>query len=72
LPPRRCQAAADVTLSRCRHHRSLHAAALTLLSLRCAPPQHFPLPPPPLMLQPLPRRRQAAANIAMLRCRHRR
>jgi hypothetical protein len=38
---------------------------------RCAPPQCFALPPPPLTLPPPPCRRQASANVALLRCRHR-
>jgi hypothetical protein len=54
---RRRQAAADVTMSRCRHRRSHRAAATALPPSRCAPP--------------LQRRRQAAANVALSRCRHR-
>ncbi len=49
---------------RCRHHHSFCAAATALLPLRCAPLLCFVVPPPPLTLLPLPRRRQAAANIA--------
>jgi hypothetical protein len=72
LPPRRRQAAANVTLSRCRHHHSICAAEIALPPSRCAPPQRFALPSPLLTL-PLPlRRRQAADNVALLRCRHRR
>jgi hypothetical protein len=56
--PRRRQAAADVTMSRCRHRRSHRAAATALPPSRCAPPPQ--------------RRRQAAANVAQSRCRHRR
>jgi hypothetical protein len=47
--PRCRQAAADVTMSRCRHRRSHRAAAIALPPSRCAPtPQ---------------RRRQAAADV---------
>jgi hypothetical protein len=60
----------DVTLSRCRHRRSIHAAATILPPSRCAPPPHFALQPPPLTLPPLPRCRQAATNVAMARCCH--
>jgi hypothetical protein len=70
LPPRcrRHQAATDVTLSRCRHHRSIRAAATALPPSRCAPPPRFALLPPPLTLPP--RRRQASADVALARCRH--
>ncbi len=66
----RCrQAAADVTLLRCRHRRSLHAAATALPPLRCAPPPRFALLPLPLTLPlpppPPPCRRHAAANAAL-------
>jgi len=53
-------AAADVKLLRCRHRRSLHAAATALPPLRCAPPPRFALPPLPLM-PPCCRRRRAVA-----------
>jgi hypothetical protein len=69
--PRRGQAADDVTMSRCRHHRSHCAAIAALPPLHCAPPPRFALPPPPLMLPPPQRRRQAATNVALSRCRHR-
>ena len=72
LPPRRRQAAADVVLSRCRHRRSICAATTALLPARCAPPPRFALPPPPLTLPPPPCRRQASADVALSRCRHRR
>jgi len=72
LPPRRRQAAADVVLSRCRHRRSICAATTALLPARCAPPPRFALPPPPLTLPPPPCRRQASADVALARCRHRR
>jgi hypothetical protein len=65
-------AAADVALSRCPHHRSLRAAATALPPLRCAPPPRFALLPLLLTLPPLRHRRQAAANVALLRCCHRR
>ncbi len=71
-PPRRCQAATDVRLSHCRNRRSIRAAAIALLPLRCASPQRFVLPPPPQTLPLPPHRRQAAANVALSRCRHRR
>ena len=38
---------------RCRHYRSLRAAATALPPSRCAPPPRLALPPPPLPL-PLP------------------
>ncbi len=41
-------AAANVGLPRCRHCRSLRAAATALPPSRCAPPPRFALPPPPL------------------------
>jgi hypothetical protein len=44
---------------RCRHRRSLRAAATALPPSRCAPPPRFALPPPPLTL-PLPPRRSIA------------
>jgi hypothetical protein len=47
------------------------AAATALPPSRCAPPPRFALPPPPLTLLPPQHRRQAAANIALSRCRHR-
>jgi hypothetical protein len=53
-------AATDVALSRCRHRRSLRAAATALPPSRCAPPPRFALPPPPLTL-PCCRRRRAIA-----------
>ena len=53
-------AAADVALSRCRHRRSLRAAATALPPSRCAPPPRFALPPPPLT-PPCCRRRRAVA-----------
>jgi len=40
LPCRR-QAAANVALSRCHHHRSIHAPATTLPPSHCAPPPRF-------------------------------
>jgi hypothetical protein len=46
-------------LLRCRHRRSLHAAATALPPPRCVLPPCFALPPPPLTL-PLHRRRTAA------------
>jgi hypothetical protein len=49
----------------CRHRRSHRAAATAL------PPSHCALPPLPLTLPPPQRRRQAAANIPLLCCRHR-
>ncbi len=70
LPPRRCQATADVALLRCRHRRSLRAAATALPPSRCAPPLRFVLPPPPLMLPfdasppPCCRRHRAVATAA--------
>ena len=57
-PPRRRQAAADVTLSRCRHRHSCRAAATALPPSCCAPPpsclqpRSVALPPPPLPPQP--------------------
>ncbi len=87
-PPRRRQAAADVALLRCRHRRSIRAAAFALPPSHCAPPQRFapsppplalPLPLPPLSFRrrratadvaPLPRRRHAAADVTLSRCRH--
>ena len=45
-------AAADVALLRCRHRRSLRAAATALPTSRCAPPPRFVLPPLPLTLLP--------------------
>jgi hypothetical protein len=69
LPPqRRRQAAANDTLSRCRHRRA--AAKLPPTLSRCCHPRSCraaaaALPPPP-------RRRQAAADLALSRCRHRR
>jgi hypothetical protein len=65
-------AAADVALLRCRYRRSLRAAAPALPPSRCAPPPRFALPPPPLTLPLPPCRRQAAADVALSHCRHRR
>ena len=65
-------AAADVMLSRCRHRRSIRAAAIALPPSRCAPPPRFALPPPPLTLPPPPCRRQASADVVLSRCRHHR
>ncbi len=56
VPPRR-------RLSRCRHRRSLRAAATTLPPLCCAPLPRFALPPSPPS-------RHAAADVALSRCRH--
>jgi hypothetical protein len=50
----------DVALSRCRHRRSIQAAATALPLSRCAPPPRFALPP-------LPRHCQASADVALLR-----
>ncbi len=47
-----CHAAADVALSRCRHRRSLRAAATALPPSCCSPPPHFALLPQPLTLPP--------------------
>ncbi len=58
--------------SRCRHRRSIRAAATALPPSRCAPPPCFAMPPPPLMLPPPPCHRQASADVALSRCRHRR
>jgi hypothetical protein len=72
-PPCCRQASADVALSRCRHRRSIRAAATALPPSRCALPPRFALPPPPrFALPPPPCRRQAAADVALSRCRHRR
>jgi hypothetical protein len=68
LPPTsrwRTAATADVALLRCRHHRSLHAAATALPLSPCAPPPCFALPPPPLTLPPPPHHRQAAADVTL-------
>jgi hypothetical protein len=65
LLPRRRQASANVALSRCRHRRSLRAAATALPSSRCAPPPRFVLPPPPLTL-PLPLLPRCRRHAAML------
>jgi hypothetical protein len=43
-----------------------------LLPSRCAPPPRFALTPPPLTLPPPPCCRQASADVALSRCRHRR
>ncbi len=70
-PPPRCrQAAAYVALSRCRHCRSIHNAAIALPPSRCLPPPHFALPPPPLTLPLPPCHRQASADVALARCHH--
>ena len=71
LPPHR-QAAANVALSRCRHRCSIRAAAIALPPSHFSPPPRFALPPPPLTLPPPPCHRQAAADVALSRCRHRR
>jgi hypothetical protein len=105
---RRRTAAADVTMSRCRHRRSHRAAATALPPLGCVPPPQYrrqaaaklpptsrcraaanALPPPSCHRRPLsrcrrscraaaaalpppPRHRQAAADLALSRCRRRR
>jgi hypothetical protein len=55
----------DVALSRCRHRRSIRAAAIALPPSRCALPLRFALPPPPLMLPLLLCRCHAAADVAL-------
>jgi hypothetical protein len=62
----------DVALSCCRYRQSIRIAATALPPSRCAPPPRFALPPPPLTLPPPPHHRQAAANVALARCCHRR
>ena len=63
LPPLRPRhAATNVALWRCRHRRSLPAAATALPLLRCALPPRFAL-----LLLPL-RLRQAAADVKLSRC----
>ena len=59
LSPVACrhQAAAHITMSRCRHRRSHRAATTALPPSRCAPPPQ--------------RRHQAAANVTLSCCRHR-
>ena len=57
-PPLSCRR--PPKLSRCRHRRSLHAAATALPPSRCAPPSRFALPPPP------PRPRQANHGVSHL------
>ncbi len=59
--------AADIALSRCRRD-----AATALPPLRCALPPRFALPPPPLTLPLPPCRRQAASDVELSCCRHRR
>jgi hypothetical protein len=61
----RCTAAMLPPMLCCRHYRSLHAAATALPQLRCAPPPRFAPPPLTLPLPLLPRRRHAAADIAL-------
>jgi hypothetical protein len=56
------QAAADLALSRCHHHSSIHAAATAMPLTGCAPTPRFTLPPPPLTLPPPPCRRQAIGD----------
>ncbi len=74
LPPRRCQAAIDVMLLPCRHRRT---AAKLPPTLRCRAAATTAVPPScrrlrAVALLPLPGHRQAAADIALWRCRHHR
>jgi hypothetical protein len=65
----------DVALSRCRHRRSIHAAATALPLSRCAPPPRFALPPPPCRCHAatdVSWRTAATADVALSRCHHRR